>query len=168
MTRIEKIKLLLNERSLDAFYITHLPNIRYLTNFSGSAGAILITKNSDYFLTDFRYKNQSAKEVNGFEIFINYNNSDELKKLIDRHSFKNIAFEANHMIFKTIESTKNTFPDVNFIPLNEEIEHLTVQKTPDEISRLRKAIEFTDKTFSKMLEYIKPGISEKDVAAEIT
>ncbi|MGH2575633.1 MAG: M24 family metallopeptidase, partial [Ignavibacteria bacterium] len=59
-------------------------------------------------------------------------------------------------------------PEVKFNPLIEKVENLTVQKTVDEIAKIKKAIEITDKTFEKILKFIKPGMSELDISAEIT
>lgn len=168
MTRIEKLKALLEEKSLDAFYIAYNPNVRYLTGFSGSSGTVLVTKNKDYFITDFRYKDQSHEEVKGFGIIINYTASDELKKIIESLGIKTIGFEANRMTYSGYENNVNNFPALKFVPLTEAVEKLTMQKTKDELDKIQKAVDITDQTFSKMLEFIKPGMKELDVSAEIT
>lgn len=168
MSRIEKIKAILDELKLDAFYITHIPNIRYITGFSGSSAFVVITKNKDYFLTDFRYKEQSAKQVKGFEIRVNYLSSEELKKIFMEAGIKTAGFESTHLTVHQLENLQKSFPEVKFVPVAERIEKLTMVKTPEEIKKITKAVEITDKTFSKMLELIKPGMSEKDVSAEIS
>jgi Xaa-Pro aminopeptidase len=168
MSRKQRLKTLLNELSLDAFYITHIPNIRYISGFSGSSANIIITKDTDYFLTDFRYKDQSAKEVSGFEIIINYDNVSEVRNIFSKAGIKNAAFEANHLIFEGFENLKKSLNGTGLKPLSNKIEELTVQKTEDEIARIKKAVEITDKTFERMLEFIKPGITELEVSAEIT
>ena len=168
MSRIENLKALLEEKSLDAIYIGYNPNIKYLTNFSGSAGSVLITKAKDYFITDFRYKDQSHKEVHGFEIVINYSAQDELKRILESEEIKILGFEATHMSYGAYENNINNFPGVKFIPLTDVVEKLTMQKTDDELAKIQKAIGISDKTFSKMLEFIKPGMKELDVSAEIT
>jgi len=168
MTRLEKIKELLNEHKLDAIYVTHLPNIRYLSGFSGSSAFLIITKNTDYFITDFRYKKQSAEQVKGFTIATNYITTDEMKKIFAAEKFKNVGIESTHITVNGLETLKSTFPDVKFVPLKECIEQFTMEKTPEEIAKIKKAIEITDRTFSKMLEFIKPGMTELEVSAEIT
>jgi Xaa-Pro aminopeptidase len=168
MNRIEKLKALLEEKSLDAVLITHIPNIRYLSGFSGSAGSVLITKPKDYFITDFRYKDQSHNEVHGFEIIINYSLSDELKKIVKSQGIKIIGFEASHMTYGTYDNNRNNFPGVKFVPLTNVIEKLTMEKTIDELAKIQKAVDISDKVFSKMLGFIKPGMKELDVSAEIT
>jgi Xaa-Pro aminopeptidase len=168
MSRIEKIREILDELSLDAFYITHIPNIRYITGFSGSSAFVLITKNQNYFLTDFRYKEQSAEQVKGFDIIINYLANEEMKKLFEKHGFKKVGFESTHLTVHQLENLEKNFAGVSFKPVAERIEKLTMVKTPDEVAKVKKAIEISDKTFSKLLEIIKPGMTEKDVSAEIT
>ena len=168
MSRIEKIKEILDELSLDAFYITHIPNIRYITGFSGSSAISIITKGRNYFITDFRYKEQSAKQVKGFEIAVNYLALEEIKKIFANERFKNVGFESTRLTVHQLENLQKNFPDVKFTPISERIEKLTMVKTPNEIESLKKAAEITDKTFSKLLEIIKAGMSEKDVSAEIS
>jgi len=168
MTRIQNLKKLLDELSLDAFYILHLPNIRYLTGFSGSWATLLLTKNTDYFLTDFRYKEQSAKQVSGFDIVINYNNLEEIKKIFATHHFKSAAFEADHMNYESYELLKGSLNGVQLKPMVKKVEELTVQKTPEELSKIQKAVDITDRTFGEILLRLKPGVSELDISAEIT
>lgn len=168
MSRIEKIKQILEELNLDAFYITHIPNIRYISGFSGSSAFLLIGKNKNYFLTDFRYKEQSAEQVKGFEIHVDYNATEEMKKIFSAGGFKRVGFESTHMTVSGLDNLKKNFAGVEFVPVAERIEKLTMIKTPEEVEKIKKAIEITDKTFSKMLEIIKPGMKEKDVSAEIS
>ena len=61
--RIDSIKKALRLKKLDAMLFTNLLNIRYLAGYSGSSGMLLVNSQGADFLTDFRYKEQSAKEV---------------------------------------------------------------------------------------------------------
>ena len=168
MSRIVKIKEMLKELNLDAFYITHIPNIRYITGFSGSSAYVIVTKETDYFLTDFRYKEQSAEQVKGFDIRVNYKVMDEMKMIFASEDFKRVGFESTHISVNSFENLKKDFPGVEFVPVSERIEKLTMIKTEAEVEMIQKAIDITDKTFVKMLEIIKPGMKEKDVSAEIS
>jgi Xaa-Pro aminopeptidase len=168
MSRIEKLQELLEKKNLDAFFITHIPNIRYLTNFSGSSAFVIISKKVNYFITDFRYKDQSHAEVKGYEIIINYNNNEEIKKIFEKNGFKKIGFESGRLSYNAVEKLKKDYAGIEFVPLFEEVEKLTLQKTPDELNKLKKACEITDKAFSRVLELIRPGMTELDVSAEIT
>ncbi|RPI14302.1 MAG: aminopeptidase P family protein [Ignavibacteriae bacterium] len=168
MSRIEKLRELLEAQNLDAFYINHIPNVRYLSGFSGSSAYIILTRDKNYFITDFRYKDQSHAQVKGYEIAINYNNNEEVKKIFDNNGFKRVGFESGRITFHSVESMKKDYPSIEFVPLHDEIEKLTMQKTPEELQIMRKACEITDKTFSHILDIIRPGMTELDVSAEIT
>ncbi|MCY7360955.1 MAG: aminopeptidase P family N-terminal domain-containing protein [Ignavibacteria bacterium] len=93
MSRIEKIKSNFKEFGIDSFLIKNLPNIRYISGFSGSAANIILTKDKNYFITDFRYKTQSKTEVyEDFEVIIYVQNSMMfLKELIEKESLKKIG-----------------------------------------------------------------------------
>lgn len=166
--RIDKLKSILTELNLDAFYVTHIPNIRYISGFSGSSAYLIITKEKDYFFTDFRYKEQSKVQVKGFEMFVDFAPSIKISEVIKSSGYKNIGFESSHLTVSQLDTLKQSFPGVNFIPVHERIERLTMVKSDEELSKIRKACEITDRVFEKMLEVIKPGMAEKDVSAEIS
>ena len=170
MNRIEQIKNQFNLLKIDSFLVTNLSNIRYLSGFSGSAGTVLLTKNTNYFVTDFRYKSQSKDEVNrNFKVIIYTQNSfNYLRSLITKHKLKRIGFESHILNVNVFISLKKEFPQVNFIPINSFIECIVVKKTDKEIATLKRAVDITDKTFTKLLNKIKPGVTEKALSAEIT
>jgi Xaa-Pro aminopeptidase len=168
MTRIEKIRDLLKKQNIDAFYITHLPNIRYVSGFSGSSAFVIITPGKNFFITDFRYQSQSAEEVKGFEISISNSSAEAVKKIIAEEGLHRIAFESSHLTCMQLDKLNAENTGVEFIPVAEELEKMNMIKTQDELGRIKKAAEITDKVFDKILGIIKPGMKEKDVSAEIS
>lgn len=170
MNRLEKIKSNFSELSIDSFLVKNLPNIRYVSGFSGSAASLLITKDKDHFITDFRYKSQSAKEVyNNFEILIYVQNSMMfLKDMIQMHNLKRIGFESNFLTFNEAENLRKEFSDVEFVPVDSLIEKIVICKNEKEIELTKKAVEITDRTFSDLLNIIKPGMTEREVSAHIS
>ncbi len=176
MNRIEKIKNNIKELNLnfnlniDSFLVKNLPNIRYLSGFSGSAGSILLTADQDYFISDFRYKTQSKNEVYpGFEIIIYVQNSNMfLKDLIAKHNLKRIGFESNFLTYAEAENLKREFSEVEFVPVDSLVEKIIICKNEKEIDSTRKAADITDQTFSELLKIIKPGMTERQVSAHIS
>ena len=166
--RITKVIGILDELNLDAFYVNYIPNIRYLSGFSGSSALVIISKKKQYFLSDFRYKDQSAAQVKGYEIIINYVASDELAKIFTAEKYKRVGFESSRVTVSSLENLKKLFPVIEFVPVFERIEKLTMPKSPDEIECIKKAVEISDRTFDKLLKFIKPGMTELEVSAEIT
>lgn len=168
MSRIEKIRELLKKQNINAFYITHIPNIRYVSGFSGSSAFVIITPGKNYFITDFRYQSQSAEEVKDFRISINSSSADAVRKIIAEEGLHRVAFESSHLTCMQLDKLKAENPGVEFIPVAEELEKMNMIKTEEELGRIKKAAEITDRVFNKILEIIKPGMIEKDVSAEIS
>ncbi len=168
MTRLESIKSFMDELNLDAVYITHMPNIRYITGFSGSSAYVIITKNKNFFITDFRYKEQSHSQVKDFEIIVKAASAEEVKNIFESEGLKNIGFESAHITVHQLDDLKASSKDVMFTPLGDRIERLTMIKTPDEIAKIQKAVDISDLVFNKLLDIIKPGMKELDISAEIS
>ncbi|MCX7878580.1 MAG: aminopeptidase P family protein [Ignavibacteria bacterium] len=168
MTRAEKIKQYLSDTGVDAFLVTHIPNVRYISGFSGSSAALLITRNKNFFFTDFRYKEQSAIQVKGFEIIVNYNADEELKKVISGNEIKSVYFESTHTTIDGLNRLKNNNPLAEFIPQKLKLEEFTVIKTADELLLMRRAVDISERVFHKLLDFIKPGMTEREVSAEIS
>ncbi len=168
--RISELSSKLRDNGLDAFLIRKMPNIRYITGFSGSAGAVLFTPEKKYFISDFRYKTQSSLEVDkSFEIVIYTQNSLAfLGELIAKHGIKKIGFESDFVTYSEATGLMKDFQNAEFVPMTNFVESLTVKKTPKEIELTRIAVEITDKVFSELIDFIKPGMTERQVAAQIS
>ncbi len=168
--KIEKVREKLEELKIDGFLITHLPHIRYLTGFSGSSALCFVSKKDAILITDFRYKEQVKIQVKHFKKIIAIG-----KSLLDVASEKNImknlkrvGFEADHTPFSLVIEIKKTFKDVKFIPIKNLIEEVSAIKTTEEIENIKSAIKISEKAFNEVLNLIKPGIAELDIASEIS
>lgn len=169
-SKLEKIRKKLDTLKIDAILIIHPPNIRYLTGFTGSSAICVITKSNAFFITDSRYKEQSKQQVIGFERFIAVEKSlfEVLaeKNILD--SAKKVGFESRHTPFYIIHEIKKMFKGVKFVPTEDFIEEISAIKTEDEIEKIKSAIRISERVFEKVLNLIKPGISELDIASEIS
>ncbi|MBS1550985.1 MAG: aminopeptidase P family protein [Bacteroidetes bacterium] len=170
MNRIEKIKNELKEKGIDSFLVKNLPSIRYLSGFSGSAANLVITADKNYFISDFRYKTQSKSEVSkDFEIIISVQNSMSfLKDIIKDLGLKRTGFESDFVTYNDAENLRNEFPEIEFVPVSNMFEKITTVKNENEIELTKQAVEITDKTFADLLLLIKPGLTEREVSAEIS
>lgn len=168
--KLEKVREKLNEFKIDAILINHLPNIRYLTGFSGSSGLCLVSKDDAFFITDFRYKEQAKVQVKHFKKLIATGKT--LIDLIEERNIllglRKIGFEADHASFSLISELMKKFKNVKFVPTKNFIEEISAIKTPDEIKNIKSAIRISEEVFNEILNIIKPGISEIEIAAEIS
>ena len=116
--RLKKLKVIMNNAGYNAFYISNITNVRYLSGFTGSSGFLLITDNGDYFFSDGRYTEQSKNEIFDYEIHITNNH---LKEIVDNNllnSSWNLCFESSHLSFN-MYSTLSTKCDVKeLVPTN--------------------------------------------------
>lgn len=170
MNRLERIKNSFEEFKIDSFLVKNLASIRYISGFSGSAANILLTRGGNYFITDFRYKSQSSKEVyDNFEIIIYTQNSiGFLKDMISKFGLKRIGFESNFVTYADAENLKKEFPEAGFVPVDGLIEKIVICKNEKEIESTRRAAEITDRTFAELLKIIKPGLTEREISADIS
>jgi Xaa-Pro aminopeptidase len=168
-SRIKKLRSILKHESLDAFLVTFLPHVRYLSGYSGTNGIILISHYSSFFLTDFRYQEQAKEQVKDLKIVIVPR--DLFTGLPDLPILKSkrikMGFESEHLSCKTYRGLKNLLPECLLVPLEKTVESLTIKKDQKEIEKIKKAVDITDLVFSEILNHIKPGVRELDLSAEI-
>ncbi|MFH1335781.1 MAG: Xaa-Pro peptidase family protein [Candidatus Zixiibacteriota bacterium] len=168
-SRIKRLQKILKDENLDAFLVTYLPHVRYLSGYTGSNGIMLITPNNSNFLTDFRYQEQSKKQVQGSKITVVQR--DLYSGLPDIPGLKSkrikLGYESEFVSCKVYRKLKALLPYCLLVPMEQSMETLTIRKDQREIENIKKAAEITDLVFSEILDIIKPGVIELDLAAEI-
>lgn len=167
--RIKKVQRMLPEENLDFLLVTFLPHVRYLSGYSGTNGIILLSATSSVFLTDFRYKGQAKEQVKNMKVQVVQR--DLFSSLGDLAVLKGkrikLGFEADHLSCKVYRRLRSLLPDCLLVSTEGIVETLTVKKDTGEIGKIKKAVRITDQVFSEILNFIKPGVKELDVAAEL-
>jgi Xaa-Pro aminopeptidase len=147
-----------------------ISDLRYLTGFSGSTGIFLQTKNKDYLIVDFRYKEQSRKEVKGVEVVdIPYGKTqfEVLADILKGEGVRKVAVEG-YTPLGYLKSLKKHAKGIRFLPVSGFVSSLRSRKTPEEIEKIKKAQEITDKLFDWLLNNLKPGKqTEREIAFEM-
>lgn len=167
MQRVKNVQSVLTENGVDALLVTNMYNVRYLSNFTGTTGLVFITQEKAYFVTDFRYTDQAAEQAEGFEIVKNTGSIyEEVAKIAKNDHIDKIGFEAENISFSTFE-TINEMIASELIPVKGIVEKLREVKSESEILTIKKAIEITEKAYDYILGWIKPGISEIEMANEL-
>jgi Xaa-Pro aminopeptidase len=172
MARIARLQKRVKDLGLDALLITHLPNIYYLIGFSGSNGVLIVPQQGKpHFFTDFRYKSQVKIEVGGAKVSIVDRERGIFDTIAEKQIFSDydsLGFEQFHILYSDFDALRKKFRHLKLVPRAHEVEELTMVKTEDEIASIRKAAEFGDQAFKIVLNMIKPGVTEREVAAEIS
>ncbi len=164
MSRLSKLQAVLKEKDLDALLVTSTYNLRYVSNFTGSTGLALVTKDQAFFVTDFRYTQQAAAEAKGFEIRRNIGPIfEEVKKIAEEQNIVKLGFEDAYVSFKNYDELE-TLLESDLIPASGIIEELREVKDEEELNIIKRACEIADAGFKYILDYIKPGVSEIEIA----
>lgn len=167
-TRLNKLIAKLNDLKADAVLISNLSNIFYLTGFTGSTAYLIITENKRIFVTDFRYHEQVSQQVSGFELFDNSAKGLDkvLTELKSSLNITKLAFEGAHLPFSSYNILNNHFKNENLLATSELVEELRMIKEPEEIEIIKKAVRINEIAFLEILDWIKLGATESDIAAE--
>jgi Xaa-Pro aminopeptidase len=165
--RRDRVAQRLAALDLDALLVTRLPNVRYLTGYTGSNGQVVIGRNAAVFFTDGRYIAQSAREVPDLERVIYANDfSGTFRTSAEALGARRIGFESagvTHKLFRQLEALDG----LELTPTEEEIERLRWVKEPEELELIRQAQRITDRAFDEILPKLAEGVSERDIALEL-
>ncbi len=160
----EKMKLL----NLQGLIISNPVNIRYILGLDVE-GTILITDKENIFITDARY----IEEVNEFltinDEFVIYDAKDLSD--VDNYYFfqdcENVGFEEYYVTFSNYENMIRKYRIKSFEETDKIVEKIRMIKDEEEIKNIEKACKITDKCFNYLINYIKIGMTEREIAFEI-
>ena len=166
----QKIKYLrskLNAMNLQGMIITDPLNIQYLTVIKAE-GTLLLTRKENIYITDSRYIEAANTAITIEDEIVIYDSRNVSK--YDYENFfalcKNIGFEEGNVTYKKYKKLLEYYK-VNLIETEDIIENLRIIKETDEIEKIKKACRITDNCFLHLQNYIKVGMTEKEIALEI-
>ena len=177
LARQRKVRENLATTRFDALLISHLPNIRYLCGFTGSAGFLLVEEAGSVFFSDVRYDTQAREEVKGAKVVIA--RKSVLAALAEwlgsrrKGSRKfTIGVESEHMTLAEEKRLEGLLPSgLRLRSATAIVERARMVKDPDELASIRAAVELGATLFDRALEVlragVKEGVKETDVAAEM-
>jgi Xaa-Pro aminopeptidase len=159
----------LGDEGLDALVVSHPPNIRYLTGFSGSAGLLLVCRQGVLFITDFRYDTQSRDEIGVLARIVidGSGNWERLLKLLPEYPLvRSIGFEGHVVTVREAERLAGEDAGAwRFQPKADLVEGLRVAKSPEEVEAIRAAGTVATAALEEASAAVRPGLTELDVAA---
>ena len=165
--RISSAREYLERSDVEALIFLGLPNIRYLSGFTGSDGALLLTRDRVWFLTDSRYTTQASLEVTGLEIVEYKVKKDGLADLLASASIKKVGFEAEHTPFSFFQALDEALFGVELLPIGMELDDLRLMKDAEELLLLEKCAAIASKALVGVMEMIRPGVREREIALEL-
>ena len=164
---LEKLRKVIKNNEFDAILLSGLENpkasrnLYYVTKYTGSYGFAIIGENYQYFLSDFRYRDQVKKEVPDYT-FIEIEGSllDAIKIVLEKEKIKKLGFDK---LVRYIDYELYSNLGCELIPMDNVIEKLRVIKSEDEIKLMKKACQITDQALEYVVKNIKVGMVERDI-----
>ena len=185
VARHDRVRAILRDRRVDALIVGHLPNITYLSGFSGSAGLVVLTLDRLYLLVDFRYSaavHQAARagalapSLVAIQVEGSYDR--HLVAFLAEHRFARLGFEAQHLTVGRFDWLRHALAAVpgpvsgaapaEWVPIDDAVEQSRLRKDVHEIARLREAARRLSGVASGVVaEIVRAGRTEIEIAADI-
>ena len=166
--RLQGLRNKMGGLNIQGMIIANPINVKYLTGLEAE-GTLLITRKENIYLTDSRYIEYVNNTITPFDEII----VDDIKNISkeDYENYfmfcENVGFEENYVTYANYKKYMHTYKINNLTEAECLIEKLRMIKDSGEINNLKKACNVTDECFKFLLTYIKPGISEKEIAKKI-
>ncbi len=165
MQRINSLRARLPAARMDCLFVFSLPNIFYLTGFTGSAGVLLVEEGRATLFTDGRYALQAREEVKSAKVVITRTGAlKAAARRARRHA--RAGFEAG-CGYRTWCTLAELLGARRLRPADGLVEELRMVKEDSEIESIREAVETNSRVFDEVVPLIKPGVTELDIAAEL-
>ncbi|MCX6539668.1 MAG: Xaa-Pro peptidase family protein [Acidobacteria bacterium] len=178
--RHERVRRTFDTDRLDALVVTHLPNVRYLTGFDGSAAIAVLTRDELVFITDGRYvtavRESVAPTCPAFRLVpVDPTYDATLVGVIDQTRLLRVGFESGYLSVRRHQWIVAALEDlashgsarVELVPSDRRVESERLRKDPAELAAFRQAGELLDRVAADVLASIRVGQVERDIAAEI-
>ena len=165
-----KAYAVLDEKKADAILVSDGYNMRYLSGFRGATGYLYISKKRQVLMTDSRYTTMAKEEAPDFEvqeIATGQTYGQMVYALITEEGAQHVAYEDAYMLCKTYQGLQEACEGKIDIPLGDSLDLLRAVKEEWELEYLARAESIGDQAFTHILDVLKPGITELEVAAEL-
>lgn len=179
-TVYRKIVEYLEREKLDAYFVSRTVNVRYVSGYSSDDAFLLLTKEKKYFITDARYTELAAAECPDYEL-VEWKSAygsaaAAAAALIKENGVRAAGYEEDHLTAGMLARIRKELDEQNdgggssteFVPADGVIEEMRKHKTPREIECARAACDITVRAFDRILQDIRPGVTEKELAANLS
>lgn len=169
MKKEAQVYEIMDKVSVDAIIVLNRHNRRYLTGYCGDTGVAYISKNKKIIFTDFRYIYQAEAEAVGFEIvdITDKGYAASIADVAKNEKVATLGFEEVELNYAEYKAYVKNLEDINFVPMKDELSNLRMVKTQEELENIKMAEHIGDIAFTKILDDIKPGVTELEIAAKL-
>jgi Xaa-Pro aminopeptidase len=175
--RLARLRALLDERSLDGVLLSRNANKRYYAGFrlgdaegptSGWAGTLLVTRDAALIFADSRYTEQASIEAPDWQLVPTAGPMHaDLPPLLLEHEIAALGMEAAVVSHADWAALAEAAPGVELHAIDDELVPLRILKTAQEVEAIGRACALGDACFAHLVEWIRPGMTEREVAWEL-
>jgi Xaa-Pro aminopeptidase len=165
--RVDRVHGILEQKDLHACLVKGMDNIFYLTGFRGTEGTVLITRGDVILVTDSRYTTYAQEAAEGCTIVETKGKDQSLPDLFRRYGLTRVGFDSCHVNYQVYRSWTSVAPEIDFVPLDGDIEAIRQCKEPAEILAIKKSISIARDAFAAIVPRIGAGRSEKEIAIDL-
>jgi Xaa-Pro aminopeptidase/Xaa-Pro dipeptidase len=164
--KLRQVKELIKKSGLDAFLVSSSSNVFYLTGFKSTHAYLVITPDSHHLLTDGRYYQRAKKELTDWDVrLIEGSAVKYIKSFLKDMGIKRVGYEKDRVSCEFRQALKTK--GIKWIGLSGFLSYFRAIKTPEEISIMKEGVKKSDNIYRKLLEFIKPGMTEMELRAFI-
>jgi Xaa-Pro aminopeptidase len=170
--RLARLRASFTGAGIEALLVTRLPNLRYLTGFTGSAGMLVVTERSARFVTDGRYRDQAADQLAAAgvaaEVAVGATAAEQRALVAEAvEGCRRLGLEAHGVTWATQRAWAEAWRPVELVPTEGLVEALRLTKDPAEIARVAAACAIADDALAEVLPRLAAGPTEREVALHL-
>jgi Xaa-Pro aminopeptidase len=167
--RRDRLRGHLREVGVAALVVTTPSNVRYLTGFTGSNGAVVVSAVEDRLCTDSRYYTQAARECPDLEVLpTNTRVIEPAARWCADEDLIPIGYESGHLTVRQLDLLKDQLPSVEVIGTADLVEGLRAHKDADELALIRRACSISDAALARLLAEVRVGVTERALAGRLS
>ncbi|MGH9468636.1 MAG: M24 family metallopeptidase, partial [Terriglobales bacterium] len=155
----------MRQARVDGFLVSHLPNVRYLSGFSGSNALLLLAQQRTFLFTDGRYREQARQEVREAQVIVV---PSALWGTAAKRAAKlsRVAVESEYVSLAQRRRWREAWSGRKrtLVEASGWVEQLRSIKEPEEIEAIRRAVKMASRAFRPALARVRPGVSETEAA----
>jgi len=166
--RVAALQAKIAERGLDALFVTEPGNRRYISGFTGSNGIIIISPEGGSVATDFRYYEQVRQQAPAFAVVeLGPDQNAGLAAHTSARGYARIGYDGAHITVDHLSRWQEAMPEVTWESASGWVEELRRVKDASEIAQIRVAVALADEAMAHIMDWIRPGVTERQVAWEL-
>lgn len=165
--RLASCRARIQRKSVDGYLVTNRADQAYLTGFDGEDGAALILPKKIYLLTDGRFQAEARETRWAVPVFRKGNLPDALRPILNRHRVRRLGFQPEAMSVATHVALSKAIRPIRTVGINHLVPELRMTKDVREVASIEKACRVAEDAFKAVLRGLKPGMTERQIAADL-